>query len=115
MSHLKKSILVAALLSISSPAYAAGKFDGGYLFKVTKSIGPCSVRPGNVVVKDGKISDSVKSDGQTLKVSGKVSDSGKVKGRIGGSLARFKGVFENGNFAGKWNAQGGCRGEFVIQ
>jgi len=114
MSNARYLGLVVMMLSIASPAIAA-KYDGTYQFKSTKSFGQCNVQPGRVVIKDGKISGTLKSEAQPFPITGKVSDDGKVKGRIGGSAGRFSGTFANGNVTGKWSARGGCRGEFVIR
>lgn len=115
MKYLKYSAFMLAILFSTTPSFA-GPYDGTYLFSVINSIGPCGIQPGNVTIKDGKISGTLIGSGQQFKITGKVKDNGKVRGKIIGNIGRgsFRGDLADGTNKGKWTAGSRCRGEYVI-
>ena len=106
--------VVAGVLLVATPVWA-GKYDGQWTFsvKTTKGSG-CSARPGIVTVEDGKISGSLKSEGKTFKVKGKIKEDGKFRGRVMG-VSSYKGEFKGNQGKGTWKNRYGCAGTVSIR
>lgn len=109
-----KQLLLIILISLIPTTASAGSFDGTYNFKVKTTKGTCTAAPGEITIEDGKILGTINSDGKTFKVFGRVSEKGKLKGKIAGGLATFKGEFKNGKVQSSWRNRFGCSGTIFI-
>ena len=98
---------------VSFPAFA-NPYDGNWRFKIKTLVGNnCSASAGAIVVSGKKFKGTIKSEGLKLRVSGKISDDGAIKGKVGGGLATLKGkIISASTGGGTWRNRFGCRGTF---
>ena len=115
---MKKIVLFNMLLAfffVTSPALAS-TYDGEWRFKITTMVGSnCSAAAGNIDVSDGKFRGIIKSEGLKLRVRGKVSEDGSIKGKVGTGLATLKGTIASNSGGGTWRNRFGCRGTFSLR
>jgi len=106
--------LAVTVASMSLPAFAS-QYDGSWSFKIQTTRGNCAATSSSVEIKNGKINGSLKSDGETFRINGRVKDDGSVKGKIGVGVATFSGQFGSRSGNGEWKGRFGCGGKFFIQ
>lgn len=114
MKLLKLFGATMIISTIASLAIAGTKYDGTWKFKVQTTRGNCSALPSSVEIVNGKIKGTLKSDGESFKISGKVKDDGSVKGKIGVGVASFNGQFNSNSGVGEWRGRFGCGGKVII-
>lgn len=112
---ITRFVVVVAALVLISPVYAS-PYDGNWIFSIKTLRGSgCSANPGRIVIDDGKITGSMVSEGREYGVTGKVSDDGKVRGKVGGGLANFKGTMTTSSGSGTWKNRFSCSGTMAIR
>jgi hypothetical protein len=116
------AIMLASCASNEPPKNVTSAYDGKYTGKSTTDTGGCSTYDVMLNVEDGQISGRSSGSGESVDMSGYVTEGGQVSGRFTTSTGQAAGQYEgkinkNGQFRGTWNVSLGanCSGSIKLR